>query len=231
MATIQWSRQVAGISIQQVQRAANQLSEGVDGVRDGDGNGQLTIDEVKTAQTTQAVKAKLMGLHASAVGFIHHDPTRDEMKETLQRGLDGVTTADQNRDGTLGVEELRTLRNLNQTRLVELGWQAEAPLAPQELAQRWEQAFDEMVMPPASWFVERAPVGADTNAGARLAQLRNSDEGLSPPEVYQSPNGSFAIRSQTDGESDARMWLYDAQGREIWFFDISDDGTYDSQAV
>lgn len=98
-------------------------------------------------------------------------------------------------------------------------------VAPKVLGQAWEKKLDAEGSPPKGWSVARPSLPKGSDAANRFASLR-AEEGLAPTEVFRNPaNGSFAFRSQTDGESDARLFVFDASGKEVWRVDVSDDGT------
>ncbi len=100
-----------------------------------------------------------------------------------------------------------------------------ATIAPKVLGKAWEKKLDGEGRPPAAWKQSRPSLPKGSDAANRFASLK-AEDGLAPTEVFKNPaNGSFALRSQTDGESDARLYVYDASGKELWAVDVADDGT------
>lgn len=108
---------------------------------------------------------------------------------------------------------------------------ASTAVAPKVLGKAWEKKLDAEGRPPSAWKSTRTAFPKGSDAANRSGSLK-AEDGLSPTEVFKNPaNGSFALRSQTEGEGDARLYVYDAAGKELWQVDIGDDGTVSGSAA
>lgn len=93
-----------------------------------------------------------------------------------------------------------------------------------KLGAAWQALLDDEGRLPKGMKVSRPTFAKGSDAANRLSSLR-AEEGLSPTEVFKNPaDGSFVLRSQTYGEGDARVYVYDASGKERWKLNVHDDG-------
>jgi hypothetical protein len=92
-------------------------------------------------------------------------------------------------------------------------------VAPKVIGKAWESKLDDRGVPPKAWKTAHPRFAEGSDAANRAHALKGE-------QVYRNPaNGTFAVRSQTQGERDARVYVYDASGKELWEIHVGDDGT------